>query len=105
MSLQRYDFGRMGMEQHRNGDFVRFDDHDDALRRVNEELRTTISEMETVQERIRDERDDARRRICSHAVVHSNVFRMVNGRSMMCDTVQQVADFYGWDCYGKAVDA
>lgn len=64
MSLPRYDYGRIGMEPHRNGDFVRFNDHDDALRLVNEELRATISEMEIVQARLLAERDEARSEIC-----------------------------------------
>ena len=41
-------------------------------------------------ERLRNERDEARRRFCEYAIQHGRVYRR---------TPQEVAEMIGWDCF------
>ena len=50
-------------------------------------------------ERLRAERDEARRRICEVAVHLGDVYRRVNGLNVRLATGREVADMMGWDCY------
>ena len=50
-------------------------------------------------ERLRAERDEARRRVCENAIQHGRVYRRVGRDTVRCETPQQVAEVMGWDCY------
>lgn len=50
-------------------------------------------------ERLRKERDEARRRVCENAIQHGRVYRRVGRDTVRCETPQQVAEVMGWDCY------
>ncbi len=50
-------------------------------------------------ERLRKERDEARRRYCDDAIKHSRVYRKVGSDTVRCETPQEVAEKMGWDCY------
>ena len=50
-------------------------------------------------EKLRKERDEARRKICENAIQHGRVYRRVGRDTVRCETPQQVAEVMGWDCY------
>ena len=50
-------------------------------------------------EKLRAERDEARRRVCENAIQHGRVYRRVGRDTVRCETPQQVAEMMGWDCY------
>ena len=56
-------------------------------------------------ERLRAERDEARRRVCEDAIRHGGVYRRVGRDTVRCETPQEVAEIMKWDCYrGEARD-
>ena len=58
-----------------------------------------IAEAAAYIERLRAERDEARRRVCENAIQHGRVYRRVGRDTVRCETPQQVAEVMGWDCY------
>lgn len=50
-------------------------------------------------ELLRKERDEVRQRVCEMHIHHSNAYRKVGSQIVQCETVQEVAEIYGWDCY------
>jgi len=47
-------------------------------------------------ERLRAERDDARRRYCQSMLEHGEIWRRVDGRNVLCTTHDDVAEIMGW---------
>ena len=56
-------------------------------------------------ERLRAERDEARRRVCENAIQHGRVYRRVGRDSVRCETAKEVAEMMGWDCFKDGADA
>ncbi len=50
-------------------------------------------------ERLRAERDEARRRVCEDAIRNGRVYRRVGSDTVRCETSKEVAEMMGWDCY------
>lgn len=73
---------------------------DEAVEEI-ERLRATISTLEIDREQLREQRDSHRRRICEDAVRNGGCFRRKNGRNVECETVEEVAEVCGWDCYAS----
>ena len=74
--------------------------HFDALTRC-EDL--TLLAAEEIQ-RLRKERDEARQRVCEMHIHYSNAYRKVGSQIVQCETVQEVAKAYRWNCYGEHDD-
>lgn len=71
---------------------------DEAVEEI-ERLRATISEIDRDRDRLREQRDSHRRRICEEAVRNGGCYCRKNGRTVECETVEEVAEICGWDCY------
>ena len=55
-------------------------------------------------ERLRAERDEARRRVCEDAIRNGRVYRRVGSDTVRCETPKEVAEMMGWDCFKEASD-
>lgn len=55
-------------------------------------------------ERLRAERDEARRRVCTMSLQLGQVYRRVGGQSVRVTTPEAVADMMGWRCFKEAND-
>lgn len=53
---------------------------------------------------LRKERDEARQRVCEMHIHYSNAYRKVGSQIVQCETVQEVAKAYRWNCYGEHDD-
>lgn len=53
-------------------------------------------------ERLREERDHARRRVCKDAIQHGRVYRRVGSDTVRLQTPEQVAEMMGWNCFEEA---
>ena len=49
--------------------------------------------------RLREERDEARRRVCEMSLELGQVYRRVGGKTVQVTTAEGVADMMQWDCY------
>ena len=49
--------------------------------------------------RLREERDEARRRVCEMSLQSGQVFRRIGGKTVEVTTAEGVADMMQWDCY------
>ena len=58
-----------------------------------------LSELPDEIKRLREERDEARRRICEDAVSMGDVYRRVDGRNVRLSTPREVAEMMGWHCF------
>ena len=67
-------------------------------------MKLLLSDSADEIERLRAERDEARQRICEMHIHYSNAYRKVGSQIVQCETVQEVARAYGWDCYGEQDD-
>jgi len=47
-------------------------------------------------ERLREQRDHARRRYCQSMLEHGEIWRRVDGRNVLCTTHDDVAEIMGW---------
>ena len=65
------------------------DDRDEATQQELDMLRLSANEME----RLRKERDEARRMHCRHAARYSEY-----------DTPEDIADFHKWDCFNEETE-
>ena len=53
-------------------------------------------------ERLRNERDEARRRVCEDAIRYGRIYRRVERNTVQCETPQEVAEIMLWNCYRGA---
>ena len=69
---------------------------------ANDERAAAAAEIERLREeaeRLRAERDEARRRVCEDAIRNGRVYRRVGSDTVRCETSKEVAEMMGWDCY------
>jgi len=55
-------------------------------------------------ERLREERDKARRSVCDMCVERGGVFRRVGGKTVEVTTPEGCAEIMRWDCFKEASD-
>lgn len=55
-------------------------------------------------ERLRKERDEARRSVCEMSIQLGGVFRRVGGKTVEVTTPQGCAEIMRWDCFKEARD-
>lgn len=56
-------------------------------------------------ERLRTERDEARRSVCEMCVELGGVFRRVGGKTVEVTTAEGCAEIMRWDCFKEGSDA
>ena len=56
-------------------------------------------------ERLRKERDEARRSVCEMSIQFGGMFRRVGGKTVEVTTSQGCAEIMRWDCFKEARDA
>lgn len=57
---------------------------------------------------MREQRDDARRRVCELSLIKNLVYRKldgVDGRFIECKTPEEIAQVYDWDCFEEGCGA
>ena len=72
------------------------------LREIKEGFEGCCTACEPVGEmnkRLREERDEARRRVCEMSLDLGKVYRRVGGKTVEVTTAEGVADMMRWDCY------
>lgn len=67
-------------------------------------LRTVFNEAADEIERLRNERDEARRRVCEDAIRYGCIYRRVGRNTVQCETPQEVAEIMLWNCYRGAIN-
>lgn len=55
-------------------------------------------------DRLREERDHARRRVCKDAIQNGRVYRRVGSDTVRLQTPEQVAEMMGWNCFEEPED-
>lgn len=58
-----------------------------------------LSELPDVIRKLREERDEARRRVCEMSLQLGEIYRRVGGKTVRVTTADDVADMMDWDCY------
>lgn len=56
-------------------------------------------------ERLRKERDEARRKICEMSIQLGGVFRRVGGKTVEVTTPEGCAEIMRWDCFKESDNA
>ena len=81
-----------------------------VLRRASEDINLSLALRQSCRaandeiERLRKERDEARRRVCEDAIKHGRVYRRVGRDTVRCETSSEVAEMMGWDCFKEDAD-
>lgn len=65
----------------------------------NAELERQIDEANAEIERLREERDEARKLFCEDRFHNGKHHRSVNGDLVVCASPQEIAADLGWDCF------
>ena len=71
----------------------------ERLRNERNAFEAERDELIRISNKLKRERDEARRRVCENAIQHGRVYRRVGRDTVRCETPQQVAEVMGWDCY------
>ena len=72
---------------------------DTLVERIIHGAAAEIERLREEAERLRAERDEARRRVCEDAIRNGRVYRRVGSDTVRCETSKEVAEMMGWDCY------
>ncbi len=70
-----------------------------------EHLETDRNNLKETCEKFREERDDARRRVCEYSLDLGEIYRRVDGKTVRVTTPTEVADMMNWDCYKEDKEA
>ena len=79
-------------------------DYEACKKYVNEEGVKLMREAADEIERLRKERDEARRSVCEMSIQFGGVFRRVGGKTVEVTTPQGCAEIMRWDCFKEARD-
>ena len=80
----------------------------DEIERLREQLRlANIDNFNTAAEveRLRAERDEARRSVCELSIQLGGVYRRIGGKTVEVTTPEGCAEIMRWDCYKENTDA